>query len=352
MRAFGDAAARVAPVDQMAAAKARQLHDRLLKPPGSLGALETLGVRLAAMAGECPPPLPDPAHVVVFAGDHGVHAQGVTPWPQEITRHMVRAFAGGKAAVCVLARQVGASLGVVDVGVVGGVVGGPGVERRTVRPGTADLTVAPAMTREEARAALDVGADVAAARMAAGARCLVGGEMGIANTTSSSALLALLLDRDPAEVTGRGTGIDDAMLATKVGAVRRGVERARRVSGGPPGPLDALAEVGGLEIAALAGFMVGGAAARVPVVVDGFIAGTAACVAEALAPGTQHFMVAGHRSAEPGAGVALAHLDLDPVLDLGMRLGEGTGALLALPLLRAAAAVLREMGTLEDLDRS
>ncbi|MDP8975734.1 MAG: nicotinate-nucleotide--dimethylbenzimidazole phosphoribosyltransferase [Actinomycetota bacterium] len=331
-----------------AAAAARSLTDRLAKPRGALGRLEELGIRLADMAGACPPPVPEPAVVTVFAADHGVVAEGVTPWPQEVTARMVAVLCGGGAAINVLARHAGAAVKVVDVGVATPMPSATGLIDRKVRAGTANLALEAAMTEEEARRALDVGAEVASTSVGDGARCLVTGEMGIGNTTAAAALVAALTGRAPLEVTGRGTGIDEATWARKVGVVERALGR----TGGDAPPLRLLAGVGGLEIAALAGFVVGGAAARVPVLIDGLIAGAAALAAAALVPGVERWCVAGHRSPEPGATVALEHLCLEPVLDLGMRLGEGTGAVLALPLLQAAAKVLREMDSLDSLQWS
>jgi nicotinate-nucleotide--dimethylbenzimidazole phosphoribosyltransferase len=352
---FDRAAAVIGPPDQAAAAEAAAHHRRLTKPRGSLGRLEDAGVSLAAMAGTCPPPLPEPATVAVFAADHGVHAEGVTPWPQEVTAQMVANLCAGGAAINVLARQAGARVVVVDVGVAGHLDPAPGLVDRKVRPGSANLAREPAMSVAEARLALDVGAQVAAEAVEAGARCLLTGDMGIANTTPSAALIAALTGRAAVEVTGRGTGVDDATLAHKVAVVEAGLARARAdgtladgpLGGGVLDPLAVLASIGGLEIAALAGFVVGGAAARVPVVVDGVIALAGALVAEALAPGAVAYCVAGHRSTEPGATAALAHLGLEPLLDLGLRLGEGTGACLALPLLQASARLLREMATFD-----
>ncbi|MDP8938028.1 MAG: nicotinate-nucleotide--dimethylbenzimidazole phosphoribosyltransferase [Actinomycetota bacterium] len=330
--------------DGRAAADAVALSDRLTKPRGALGALEVLGVRLAALAGACPPPVPEPATVAVFAGDHGVLAEGVSPWPQEVTAQMVANLCAGGAAVNVLARHTGARVVVVDVGVASA-LDAPGLVVRKVRAGTANLAHGPAMTRDEAALALGVGAAVAAEAVAGGARCLVTGDMGIGNTTPSAAVVAAFTGRAPEEVTGRGTGIDDRTWARKVEVVRAAVDRL------PPGavddPLGVLASVGGLEIAALGGFVVGGAAARVPVLVDGVVALAGLLVAAALAPTAVDFCFAGHRSPEPGASAALTALGLDPVLDLGMRLGEGTGACLALPVLQAAAKVLREMATFD-----
>ena len=326
-----------------AAAEAARLHDRLAKPPGALGRLEELGVRLAGMAGVCPPPMPEPAVVAVFAVDHGVVDEGVTPWPREVTARMVAAFARGGAAVNALARQVGADVVVVDVGVASR-VDVPGVVDRKVRAGTRNLALEPAMTEVEARQALDAGAETAGRCVDGGARCLLTGDMGIGNTTAAAALVAAFTGRSAAAVTGRGSGIDDDALARKVAAGERGLSRA-----GTSPPLDVLARLGGLEIAALAGFVTGGAAERVPVLLDGLSAAAAALAAAAIAPGVEQWCVAGHRSTEPGATIALEHLGLHPLLDLGMRLGEGTGALLALPLLQASARVLREMATLDSL---
>ena len=322
---------------------ARSLHDRLAKPRGALGRLEELGIRLAEMAGACPPPVPEPALVAVFVADHGVVAEGVTPWPQEVTAQMVAAFCRGGAAVNVLARHAGAAVTVVDVGMAGPAVGTSGVLDRRVRSGTANLAAEAAMTEEEARRALDVGAEVAATSVRGGARCLVTGEMGIGNTTAAAALVAGFTGRPPAEVTGRGTGIDDAAWARKVEVIERALDR----TGDGGAPVGLLAGVGGLEIVALAGFVVGGAAAGVPVLLDGVIAGAAALAAAALVPGVERWCVAGHRSPEPGATAALDHLGLDPVIDLGMRLGEGTGAVLALPVVQAAAKILRQMDVLD-----
>jgi nicotinate-nucleotide--dimethylbenzimidazole phosphoribosyltransferase len=347
---FGGAAAAVRPLDAAATREALALQDRLTKPRGALGRLEAIGVQLAGIAGACPPPLPSPAAVAVFAGDHGVVAEGVTPWPQEVTAQMVANFVAGGAAINVLARQVGATVLVVDVGVAGPLPpacdGAPGLLRRRIAPGTANLTTEPAMTNDQCGAALGAGAEVAADLVAAGARVLVTGEMGIGNTTSAAAVIAALSGRAPAEVTGRGTGIDRAGLAHKVAVVERAL--GRHAEAVASGPRPALAALGGFELAALAGFIVGGAAAGVPVVVDGVIADAALLAAERLVPGVAARCLAGHRSTEPGATVVLALLGMEPILDLGLRLGEGTGACLALPVVEAAARVLREMATFDS----
>ena len=340
---FADAARALTAPDDRAASAAAEHLDRLTKPPGSLGRLERLAVQLAAIAGVSPPPVPEPAAVAVFAGDHGVHAEGVSPWPQEVTAQMVANFCAGGAAINVLARQAGARVVVVDVGVATEIPGDGFIDAR-VASGTANLALGPAMTGSQATAALDAGAAIAARLVEEGARCLITGDMGIGNTTPSAALIAALTGLPAVEVTGRGTGIDDSRLALKVAVIERALARL----GSDPAPLVALAEVGGLEIAALAGFITAGAAARVPVLVDGVIALAALLVAVRSSPGVLPFVIAGHRSVEPGASAVLSALDLRPVLDLELRLGEGTGACLALPVVQASARLLGEMATFDS----
>jgi nicotinate-nucleotide--dimethylbenzimidazole phosphoribosyltransferase len=342
---LADTLAAVRPADAGAIAAARERQERLTKPSGSLGVLEDLSVRLAGLAGECPPPMPEPGVVAVFAADHGVHAQGVTPWPQEVTAQMVANFLASGAVVNAIAAQAGAEVCVVDVGVAADLPPAPGLLPRKVRPGTADMTAGPAMTLGEAQRAVEAGIETARDLVAAGNRCLVTGDMGIANTTASAALIAVFTGAEPAEVTGRGTGIDDATWERKVTAVRRALARHRP---DPAQPLAALAAVGGLEHAALAGLMLGGVALRVPVVLDGVIACAAALVARALAPDVVDCLIAGHVSTEPGARRALTALGLRPLLDLDMRLGEGSGAALALPIVAAAARVLRDVATFDS----
>ncbi|MEH0983247.1 nicotinate-nucleotide--dimethylbenzimidazole phosphoribosyltransferase [Micromonospora sp. CPCC 205556] len=360
--------AAIGPLDEPAMAAARDLQGRLTKPAGSLGALEDLSVRLAGLAGSCPPPLPEPAAVAIFAGDHGVHAQGVTPWPQEVTAQMIANFLAGGAVVNAFARQAGASVTVVDVGVAtplpidpaagpdapagapGGVDGtaaraGSRLVAANVRRGTRDMTMVAALTRDEARAAVETGIRIAGELIDAGAGILLTGDMGIGNTTPAAALIAVFTGADAAEVTGRGTGVDDETYRRKVGVVRSALDRHRPE---PADPLGVLAAVGGLEHAALAGLILGAAARRVPVLLDGVIAAAAALAAAALAPDAVGAMVAGHRSAEPGATAALRHLRLDPLIDLGLRLGEGTGALLALPVVTGAVRVLHEVATFDS----
>ena len=333
------------PLHAAAVASAEQHQARLTKPRGALGVLEAVSVQLAGLAGADPPPMPEPAAVAVFAADHGVHAQGVTPWPQEVTAQMVANFLAGGAVVNALAAQTGAEVCVVDVGVAQELPLVPGLLPRKVRPGTADMTVEPAMTRGQAVTAIEVGITVAQDLVAAGSRCLLTGDMGIANTTASAALLAAMLRLDPAEVTGRGTGIDDRMLAHKVDVVRLSLARH---APDPADPVGVLAAVGGLEHAALVGFLLAAGALRVPVVLDGVIAGSAAVVAAAMHPDALVACIAGHRSVEPGHAHALAALRLRPLIDLDLRLGEGSGAVLALPLVQAAVRVLRDVATFDS----
>jgi nicotinate-nucleotide--dimethylbenzimidazole phosphoribosyltransferase len=344
--AFRAASLLQAPLDVEAQRRAEQHQLQLTKPPGSLGRLEAVGAQLAGIATTFPPPLPRPAVVAVFAGDHGVHAQGVSPWPQEVTAQMVGNFLAGGAAINVLARQAGADVIVVDVGVAAELPDVPELLVHKVRAGTADLAVGPAMTIDDAQRALDIGAEVAARLVDGGARCLITGDMGIANTTPASALIAALMDRSASGVTGRGTGIDDDRLRRKTELVAAAAERARQRHGDDA--LAILAEVGGLEHAALAGFVAGATALQVPVVVDGVISASALLVASRLLPGLEQGVIAGHRSIEPGASAVLGELGLRPMIDLELRLGEGTGAALALPLVEAAARVLAEMATFDQ----
>lgn len=343
-QALQDVVASVVPVDAAAVADARLRQAQLTKPAGALGVLEDTSLRLCGIQGACPPRRLERPVVAVFAGDHGVHAQGVTPWPQEVTASMVANFRTGGAAVNVLARQAGADVVVVDMGVAADLEPGPDLIDHKIRRGTSDLADGPAMSREEAVTGLLAGVSVADELVDRGHDVLLTGDMGIANTTPSAALVAALTGTDPAAVTGRGTGVDDTVLARKVEVVRRALA-ARPVTGDP---VDALASLGGFEHAGLAGLVLGAARRRVPVVLDGVIAGAAALVAQALAEDAVGYCFAGHRSVEPGHAVALARLGLRPLVDLDLRLGEGTGAVLALPLVEAAGATLREMATFDS----
>jgi nicotinate-nucleotide--dimethylbenzimidazole phosphoribosyltransferase len=343
--AVGEVRAAIGPLDAAAMTAARQRQDAMTKPRGALGVLEDVSVQLAGLAGQCPPPVPEPAAVAVFAGDHGVHAQGVTPWPQEVTSQMVANFLAGGAVVNAFAKQVGAEVAVVDVGVKADLEQAPGLLPRKVAPGTADFTAGPALTREQATEAIIVGIEVARDLVAAGNRCLITGDMGIANTTASSALICAFTGADPAEATGRGTGVDAATYARKIDVVCRGLALHQPDPGDPVG---VLASFGGLEHAAIAGFILGAAALRTPVILDGVIAGAAALAACALAPAAAGACFAGHRSVEPGHALVLSHLGLRALVDLDLRLGEGTGAVLALPLVQSAARALAEVATFDS----
>lgn len=345
MDLIAETAAAVRGTDGAACAAARDRLDRMTKPRGSLGRVEDLAVALCGIAGQCPPPLPEPAAVAVFAGDHGVHAQGVTPWPQEVTAQMVANFLAGGAVVNAFARQFGAQVCVVDVGVKVAVDAAPGLLPRRVADGTADMTTGPALTRDQARRAVEAGIETARDLVAAGNRCLITGDMGIANTTAAAALICAFTGADPGLATGRGTGIDDATLARKTEVVRSALALHRP---DPADPLGVLAAFGGCEHAALAGFVLGAAALRIPVLLDGVNAGAAALAAVALVPDAAGYCLAGHRSAEPGHRLALDHLGIEPLLDLGMRLGEGTGALLALPVVLGAARAMHDVATFDS----
>ena len=339
-------AGEVRPLDESAVARARDRHLTLAKPPGSLGRLEELGAQLSGMVGEVPPPVPEDPAVVICAGDHGVLARGVSPWPKEVTAAMVGSFCAGDAAANAIARTVGARLSVLDVGVASGLERHPLLRTAKVRPGTEDLSRGPAMSREDAARAITRGAGIAEELIESGVDLLVTGDMGIGNTTPAAALISAFTDRPPEEVTGRGTGIDDETFELKV----RVVEEALRLHEPDPGdPLGSLAALGGLEHAAIVGIVLVGAIYGVPVVLDGVVSNSAALVAHALAPDCSGYLIAGHLSVERGAAVALKHLGLGPVLDLRMRLGEGTGGLLAVPVVQAAARVLGEMATLEEM---
>jgi len=334
--------AAVTPVDRAAAARAQDRLDRKTTPRGSLGRLEELACRLAAVYGTADPLLPARA-VVVMAADHGVAEEGVSAYPQEVTAQMVKNFLTGGAAINVLARQQGARVVVVDMGTKCPVAL-PQVRDGRLGPGTANFVLGPAMSRETAVRALEIGIGLAGELAAEGVGLLGVGDMGIGNTTASSAITAVLTGQTAARVTGRGTGIDEGRLRRKVDAVERALRLNRP---DPADPLDVLAKVGGFEIASLAGVILGAAAHRVPVLLDGFITGAAALAAVGLCPAARDYLVASHRSVEPGHEAVLAHLGLRPLFDLDLRLGEGTGAVLAMNLAEAALRILREMTTFE-----
>ena len=334
----------IKPPDQgaMAAAKARQ--DTLTKPLGSLGRLEDVSVMLAGIFGQVIPQIGRKA-VIVAAGDHGVVAEGVSAYPQEVTPAMVHNFLSGGAAINVLARHAGASIVVLDAGVAADLDPHPALRSVKIGKGTANMAIGPAMTRQDAIKCIETGIEAAQEQIAEGADLIACGDMGIGNTTPSSAITAVITGTDPSVTTGRGTGLDDPALAHKVEVVRRSIEVNRPDS---KDGLDVLAKVGGFEIGVLAGAMLGTAAGQRPAVVDGFISGAAALIAWSLAPAVSHYLIASHQSVEPGHRIALETMGLTPLLNMGMRLGEGTGAALAMHIIEAAARCLAEMATFAD----
>src|SRR5574340_1657481 len=341
---FDDAVRLIQPVDRHIAAKAQARLDGLTKPLGSLGRLEESAVRYAAITGEVKPNVPRGA-VFTFAADHGVAIEGVSAYPREVTPQMVLNFLRGGAGVNVLARHVGVDVRVVDIGVAYefGVV--PGLIQKKVMAGTKNLLVEPAMGREQAREALQVGVDLATEASREGIGLIGTGDMGIGNTTPSAAITAVMTGRPVAGVTGRGTGIDESAHAHKVAIIQQALDRHRP---NQADALDVLAKVGGLEIGGLAGLMLGAAAARVPVVLDGFIAGAAALIAVGLQPRCRDYLIASHRSVEGGHQAILDHLGLKPLFDLDLRLGEGTGACLGMGLVQASIKILTEMATFDE----
>lgn len=339
-----DGFAAIVPPDEMVRRAALDRHDQLTKPAGSLGRLEELGAWIAACQGQCPPlPLSRP-RVVIFAGDHGIAARGVSAYPSEVTGQMVANFLAGGAAINVLAATAGASVRVVDLSV-DSTETPDEVAKFKVRRSSGSIDTQDALTDDEVRAALAAGRAVADEEVDSGADLLVAGDMGIGNTTPAAVLVAALTGAEPVAVIGRGTGIDDAGWMRKAAAVRDALRRARRVRNDP---VALLRTVAGADLTALAGFLAQAAVRRTPVLLDGLIVGAAALVAEELAPGASAWWVAAHRSVEPAHTMVLDQLDLKPLLELDMRLGEGSGAAAAIPLLSMAVRVLAEMATFAD----
>jgi nicotinate-nucleotide--dimethylbenzimidazole phosphoribosyltransferase len=336
--------AAATPLDPAWFSRAAEHQARLTMPTGALGRLLDLGRQLCAVQ-ETLAPHADPTAVLVFAADHGVAEEGVSAYPQAVTAQMLANFRGGGAAISVLARRQGSTLHVVDVGV----KGTAGAADTRLGDGTANFLHGPAMTRDQALRAIDVGRrTVAEVHAREGVRVVALGEMGIGNTTSSSALTALLTPRSAEEVTGSGTGLDEGRRRQKVAVVRIALERHFPGQQAPVEPLQALAAVGGFEIAALAGAALEAASRRVVVVLDGFISSVGGLIAARLQPAAAGYFVAGHVGAEPGHRIVLEALGLTPLLDLGLRLGEGSGAAVALNLVQCAADVLRDMATFEQ----
>ncbi len=335
---------RIQPIELRLLAQAQARLDRLTKPIGSLGRLEELAAHYVMITGEMNPKVPRGA-VYTFAADHGVTVEGVSAYPSAVTPQMVLNFLRGGAGVNVLARHVGIEVRVVDIGVVFDFESAPGLIQRKVMPGTKNLMVESAMSLAQAEQALHVGIELATEAAQEGIGLIGTGEMGIGNTTASSAIAAVMTGRSVAEVTGRGTGIDDAGHARKIDVIQRALALHRLDS---THAMEVLAKVGGLEIGGLAGLMLGAAAARIPVVLDGFIAGAAALIAVGLQPRCKDYLIASHQSVERGHRAILDHLGLKPLLDLDLRLGEGTGACLGMSLVCAAIKILTEMATFDE----
>jgi nicotinate-nucleotide--dimethylbenzimidazole phosphoribosyltransferase len=334
----------IRPLDEAAMRAARERQDQLTKPHGSLGRLEELAVKVAGITGRVRPRLPRKT-VIVLAADHGVAAEGVSAYPQAVTAQMVQNFLLGGAAINVLANEAGARVVVADLGVAAEIPPDPSLVARKIGFGTRNMTQGPAMSLDETLAAIDTGIALVDVEVTRGVDLVATGDMGIGNTTAASAIVAAITGRPVTDLTGRGTGIGDAGWRRKVAAIERSLELNRP---DPRDPLDVLAKVGGYEIAGLAGVILGAAAHRIPVIVDGFISGAAALIACELCPVARDYLIAAHNSVEIGHCVVLQRIGLVPLLDLNLRLGEGTGAVLAMHLLDGALAVLDEMATFVD----
>ncbi|KHO24480.1 nicotinate-nucleotide--dimethylbenzimidazole phosphoribosyltransferase [Mycolicibacterium setense] len=345
MTEFDTAFPPVTAPDADAAAAARVRQSRLTKPPGSLGRLEELSIWAASCQGVCPPRPLTRARVVVFAADHGVTAAGVSAFPSAVTAQMVANFDAGGAAINVLAEVAGATVRVADVAVDCDEPASPSIGAHKVRRGSGNIAIEDALGAEEAMAAVAAGRQIADDEVDAGADLLIAGDMGIGNTTAATTLVAALTGAEPVAVVGRGTGIDDQGWMRKAGAVRDALYRTRSVT---RQPLGLLRVCGGADLAAMAGFLAQAAVRRTPVLLDGLVVTAAALVAEEFAPGARAWWQAGHRSTEPAHSLALSHLGLEPIIDLGMRLGEGTGAAVALPIVHAAIATLASMATFDE----
>lgn len=342
--ALEDVLRDIKPVDSSLYEVAQRRLDNLTKPPGSLGRLEEFARRLVAIYKNKMPDIPEKV-VFTFAGDHGVAEEGVSAYPSEVTRQMVFNFLNGGAGINVLARHAGADVVVVDIGVDYDFQDIEGLEKRKVLYGTKNMARGPAMSREEALRCIEVGVELAREYAERGYRMFATGEMGIANTTPSSAIAAVLTGRPVEEVTGRGTGIGDEALNRKVEVIKRALEIN---SPEPEDPIDVLSKVGGAEIGGIAGLCLGAASVGLPVVVDGFISTAGALIAYSLNPLVREYMFAAHNSQEIGHRVMLEHMGLRPVLDLDLRLGEGTGAALAMTVIDAGLKIYREMATFDE----
>ncbi len=336
--------ANIKPLDVASMAKAKERQDTLTKPTGSLGRLEQLSIRIAGIQGKSPPQITHKA-VIVMAADHGVATRGTSAYPQEVTVQMVLNFLHGGAGINVISRQVGARVIIVDMGVAVKPEANAGLISRRIAAGTQDISQGPAMTETQAKQALETGIEIVTIEIKKGLDIVATGDMGIGNTTASSAICAIMTGKTVAAVTGRGTGLDDKQLQQKIKIINEAIALNKPDSSKP---LEVLAKVGGFEIGGLVGVILGTAAHRMPVVIDGFISGAAALIAASLCPQSKDYMIAGHVSVEPGHKLLLQHLRLGPLLDLEMRLGEGTGAALAMSLAETSVRILTEMATFAE----
>jgi nicotinate-nucleotide--dimethylbenzimidazole phosphoribosyltransferase len=339
-----DIISRIAPLDRDAMQAALMRQETLTKPKGSLGRLEELSVQVAGITGN-PSPRIEHKVVLVMAGDHGVVEEGVSAYPQAVTAQMVDNFLRGGAAISVLARHVGARVVVVDMGIAVDIFPHPDLLVKKIAHGTGNIACQAAMTREQATQALETGAEIVGEQIVKGMDILATGDMGIGNTTPSAAIAVALSERPVTEIAGRGTGVDQAGLQRKIEAIQRSLEINRP---DPHDGLDVLAKVGGFEIGGLAGAILASAAHRRPVVIDGFISTAAAMVAVSLAPQARDYLIAAHTSQELGHHLMMEWLEIRPLLDLQMRLGEGTGAVLAMSLVEASCKILTEMATFDE----
>ncbi len=336
--------ANIRPLDKTSMAKAKERQDILTKPTGSLGRLEELSIQIAGIQGKPIPQITQKA-VIVMAADHGVAVRGTSAYPQEVTSQMVLNFLHGGAGINVISRQVGARVIIVDMGVAGRLDSNLGLISRKIAAGTQDMSKGPAMTLAQATQALEVGIEIVTHEIKKGLDIVATGDMGIGNTTASSAICAVMAGKTIGEVTGRGTGLDDKQLQHKIKIINEAITLNRPDSSKP---LEVLAKVGGFEIGGLAGVILGAASHRIPVVIDGFISGAAALISAGLCPQVKDYMIAGHCSVEPGHKLLLKHLGLRPLLDLEMRLGEGTGAALAISIAETSIRILTEMATFSE----
>jgi nicotinate-nucleotide--dimethylbenzimidazole phosphoribosyltransferase len=339
-----DVISQIKPLDEGAMEKARKRQDSLTKPQGSFGFLEELSIRIAGIKGD-PLPKIEEKVIITMAGDHGVTEEGVSAYPKEVTPQMVLNFLGGGAGINVIARHVGARVVVADMGVAGDIPAHPDLISKKIAPGTKNMTKGPAMTRKEAEQAILTGIEIAEREIEKGADIIGTGDMGIGNTTPSSAIAAAITGAEVRDLTGRGTGINDEALENKIKIIKKAIEVNRPDQNDP---LDVLSKVGGFEIGGLAGVILAGANNRVPVVIDGFISGAAALIAAEMAPLAKDYIIASHESVEAGHKIMLEHMGLRPALDLDLRLGEGTGAALGITLAEASVKILSEMATFEE----